>query len=70
MSNLKLYRERANLSQAKLAEISGVSIRMIQKYETREKDINKAQALTVFRLAEALKCDITNLLEFDVIEED
>ena len=63
MTNLKRIREEAGISQAKLAEISGVSPRMIPKYETGEKDINKAQALTVFKLAEALGVKVEDLLE-------
>lgn len=38
---LKKYRERAGLSQAQLAEASGVNIRMIQHYEQGDKDIKK-----------------------------
>ena len=63
MTNLKRIREKAGFSQAKLAEISGVSGRMIPKYETGEKDINKAQALTVFKLAEVLGVKVEDLLE-------
>lgn len=63
MSNLKQYRELAGLSQSKLSEVSGVNLRMVQKYENGEKDINKAQALTLYKLSQALSCTIENLLE-------
>lgn len=63
MSKLKEIREAKGLSQNKLAEIAGVSNRMIQHYEQGVKDINKAEALTVYKLAKALNCEMENLLE-------
>lgn len=63
MSNLKLIRQSNNLSQTQLAELSGVSVRMIQSYEQGNKDINKAQAITVYKLAEALKVSVEDLIE-------
>lgn len=63
MSKLKAIRESKGLSQAKLSEISGVNIRMIQHYEQGYKDINKAQAITLYQVAKALECKIENLLE-------
>lgn len=65
MSRLKTKRETKQLSQRKLAELSGVSVRMIQYYEQGVKDINKAHAMTVYKLSEALECDICDILEFD-----
>ena len=63
MTNLKRIRTDAGLSQTKLAEASGVSVRMIQHYEQRVKDINAAAALTVYRIARALDCTVEDLLE-------
>ena len=63
MSNLKRIRTEAGLSQSKLAEASGVSVRMIQHYEQRVKDINAAAAVTVYRLAQALDCTVEDLIE-------
>ena len=63
MSNLKTIREEKSFTQAKLAEISGVSIRLIQHYEQGYKDINKAQAITLYKLAQALECKIEDLIE-------
>lgn len=65
MSNLKILRSHKGMSQRELAEASGVSIRMIQYYEQGKNDINKAEALTVYRLAKALDVDMDELLEFD-----
>ena len=62
-TRLKFYRDRLNLSQSELADISGVSLRMIQLYEQRQRDINKAQAVSLAQLSRALHCSITDLLE-------
>ncbi len=61
-NNLQRLRKDKGLSQSQLAKLSGVSVRMIQKYEINEKDINKAQCLTVYKLAKALGCKTENLL--------
>ena len=63
MTNLKRIREAAGLSQSKLAEASGVNVRMIQYYEQGVKDINSAAAATVNKLAQALNCTVEDLLE-------
>ena len=63
MSNFKRIREEKNITQAKLSEVSGVNLQMIQKYEQGVKDINKAQGITLHALAQALECNIEDLLE-------
>lgn len=63
MSKLKHIREAHKMSQSQLAEASGVNVRMIQHYEQGFKDINKASAITVYKLARALNTRIENLLE-------
>lgn len=63
MTNLKKLRTGSELTQSKLAEVSGVNFRMIQHYEQGVKDINKAEAITVYRLAQALNCYMEDLLE-------
>lgn len=60
---LKEYRTKASLTQAQLAEISGVSVRMIQYYEQGVKDINKASGETLYKLSRALGCKMEDLLE-------
>lgn len=55
-------RKRAGLSQSQLAEQAGVSLRMIQKYETGNRDINNASAITVYKLAQSLKVNVEDLL--------
>ena len=68
-TNLKRIRTTYGCSQAELAQSSGVSLRSIQMYEQRNKDINKASVETVHRLANALGCHIEDLMEAFVGEE-
>lgn len=53
----------AGLSQSQLAKASGVGVRSIQLYEQRQKDINKAQGIALYRLSRALRCTMEQLLE-------
>ena len=62
MNVLQRIRKQAGLSQSQLAEQAGVSIRMIQKYETGERNINNASAITIYKLAKALKVTVEDLL--------
>ncbi len=62
MSNLKKMREQKLMTQAELSEKSGVNIRMIQYYEQGAKDIKKGNVLTVLSLADALGCEIKEIL--------
>jgi DNA-binding XRE family transcriptional regulator len=62
-TNLRRQRENISLSQSALAKRAGVSLRSIQMYEQRNKDINKAQAITLANLARALSCTMEDLLE-------
>ena len=63
MSNLKNIRTQRGYSQNKLAELSEVNLRMIQHYEQGVKNINSAQAITIYNLAQALNCNMEDLLE-------
>lgn len=65
MSKLQNARKAAGLSQSKLADASGVGIRMIQDYEQGHKDINGARAITVYQLAQALGVNVEDLLEIE-----
>lgn len=59
-TDLKLLRQRAKLTQRELAE---VPLRTVQQYEQRQKNINRAQAKTLARIAKQLYCNIEDLLE-------
>lgn len=60
---LKIIREAAGMSQAQLAALSGVGVHMIQHYEQGFRDINGARAITIFKLAKALDCNMEDLIE-------
>ena len=62
--NLRKYRNLSGLSQTQLASDSGVSLRQIQLFEQRQRDINKTSATTLFRLSKALRCRMEDLLDF------
>ena len=62
-TNLKRIRTIYGITQAELAERSGVSLRSIQMYEQRNKNINKASADTMYSLAKALGCTMEYLIE-------
>ena len=62
-SNLKMYRRLSGLSQRELANASDIPLRTIQQYEQRQKNINKAQAEYILRLADALSCKPEEILE-------
>lgn len=62
-TNLKKRRKAAGLSQSGLAKEFGVSVRTIQQYEQRQKDINKASAERMLAFAKRLYCDVEDLME-------
>lgn len=63
MSNLARIRKEKLLSQGELVKVSGVSKSVIAKYESGERDINKASGITLLKIATALNCRIEDLLE-------
>lgn len=60
---LTRMRMAGDISQYELAERSGVNVRIIQSYEQKARDINKAQLSTVVSLAKALDCSPDELME-------
>lgn len=62
-TNLKRLRTIYGCTQGELAKMSGVSLRSIQMYEQRRKDINKASGENIYRLSKALGCSMEELLE-------
>ena len=70
MSRLKEIREEQGFTQKGLAEISGVSLRTLQKYESGERDLLKAEVGAVIALADALEVTVYELLGRGVSEKD
>ena len=62
-TNLKILRQKAELTQSQLAELAEVPLRTIQQYEQRQKNINHAYAETLAKIAKQLYCNIEDLLE-------
>lgn len=62
-TNLKRIRTAYGCTQAELAKRSGVSLRSIQMYEQRQKDINKASSESLYRISKVLGCTIEDLIE-------
>lgn len=70
MSRLAELRKVKGISQKKLSDLAGISVRVEQNYEQDIRDINKAAAVTVYRLAKALNCTVEDILEIDRIDEE
>jgi len=62
-TKLQIIRKARGFTQQELSKVSGVTLRMIQLYEQRQNDINKAQVNVVVSLARALGCEVEDLLE-------
>lgn len=67
-TRLKIMRQKRNMTQKQLSEESGVSLRMIQLYEQRQNDINKAAGIVINKLAWVLKCNFYEIMEIDLEE--
>ena len=63
MSKLAEIRKSKYLSQNDLVRASGVSRSVLTKYESGERDINKASGEILLKLSTALSCKIEDLLE-------
>lgn len=71
-TQLQILRKSIGYSQKTLAEKSGVTLRTLQQYEQRAKDINKATVMNLIALAQTLGCKVEDLLEhsLDEIEDE
>ena len=64
-SKLQTQRKICNISQSELSQKSGISLRTIQQYEIKAKDINKTATMTLLKLSRVLGCKIEDLLEYE-----
>lgn len=62
-TNLKRIRTQAGLSQRELADSAGISVRQIQLFEQRRRNINHTQAINLWKLSRILGCKSEDLLE-------
>ena len=65
-NNIHKLRIKAGFTQAELAQRAGVSVRMIQKYESGDRDILSAGLITCYRIAQALGCSVVDLIRKDI----
>lgn len=63
ITNLKRIRQARGFTQKQLSVQSGMALRMIQLYEQRKNDINKASVEAVINLAKTLGCKVEDLIE-------
>ncbi len=70
ISKLKKMRQKKKMSVYDLAEKAGISVARIQHYESKYRDINKAEALVVYNIANVLGCDISEILEIPDVKEE
>lgn len=62
-TRLQLIRLEKHITQKQLGELSGVPFRTIQEYETGAKNINGAKLQTLIKLATALHCKISDIVD-------
>lgn len=60
---LEYRRQDKRYTRRELSIRSGISVRMIEQYEQGIRDLSKAQAITVYKLAEALNCTVEDLIK-------
>ena len=68
-TNLEILRKKANLSQAELAMMSGISLSSIRMYEQRQSEISHAQFNTLNALARVLNCSIYDLMDSNFTQQ-
>ena len=61
-TKLKDQREKAGLSQGKLADKAGLSVRTLQDYEQGRKNLNGAKLVTLLTLCKSLNCKLSDLI--------
>ena len=64
-TRLRYMRDNNGLTQAELAAYAEVPLRQIQLFEQRQRNINKTESLTLYKLSLALNCDMEDLLEHE-----
>ena len=63
MSKLQEQRTASGITRQQLSELSGVNVRMIERYEQGERDINGAKLKTLLKLCETLGCELKDIVD-------
>lgn len=67
---MKLFRESKNISQEQLAKETGLSIQLIRLYEQEPVRRNNAKLSSLIKLAKALNCKVSDLIEDKDLKSD
>lgn len=62
-TNLEVIRCGKKMTRKELSEKSKISIRTIESYEQRKRNINNAKMDTIIKLSKVLNCKIDDILE-------
>lgn len=68
-SNLKKIRMLRKLTQDELAGLSGVNIKSLSAYEQQPEKLSTASVSTVYKLAQALNCDVMDIVNKEFLEK-
>lgn len=63
MNKLQERRTSTGFTRQQLSELSGVNVRMIERYEQGERDLNGAKLKTLLKLCKALECNLENIID-------
>lgn len=66
-TKFKKTRKSKGFTAKELSKVTGVSLLTIQSYDRGIRDIHKANVKTVIELTHALDCNITDILEDEVL---
>lgn len=68
-SNLKKTRMLRKLTQDELASLSGVNIKSLSAYEQQPEKLSNASISTVYKLSQALNCDVMDIINRECLEK-
>lgn len=60
--SLRTFRKKEKLTKTQLSDLTGISMRTIDDYETGKRDINGAKLSTLLKLCKALSCRLEDIL--------
>lgn len=63
MTKLQGQRTASGITRQQLSELSGVNVRMIERYEQGERDINGAKLKTLLKLCKTLGCELKDIVD-------
>ena len=69
MLNIKKVRIEKGLTQAQLAEKSGVKLPTLKHYEQGSKNLDNAKIETLIAICDALECELYEIIQNDELQE-